>query len=164
MSPFLYTTIHLNVSPQGESRWTGWLRKFKWVLIAISAPEIVVFTAFQEWLKARVFLKELNKISNQGSSPEVKLPMLSTSDTQYFGTSHSVFIQGVFSVSLILLEMDPLLAKSPENLPPPAPRMNLFPQGSALGICGSPCYGSVAGCLLRHKPSSPLQIRDILNH
>jgi hypothetical protein len=38
------------------------------------APETVVFTVFQEWLKARVFLKELNEISDQRNSPEVKLP------------------------------------------------------------------------------------------
>ena len=132
------------------------------MLIAIFAP-IVVSTAFQEWLKARVFLKELNEISDQKSSPEVKV-LVSARIPCIFGISHSVFIQGVFSISLILLEMDPLLAKSPENLPSPIPRMDLFPQESALGICGSPCYGGVAGCRFRYKPSPPLQPRDIMSH
>jgi hypothetical protein len=58
----VWTSIHLNVPPPRESAWLGWRRKLKWVVIALFAPEIVVFTAFQQWLTARLFLKELEKL------------------------------------------------------------------------------------------------------
>jgi hypothetical protein len=35
----------------------------KWVVIALFAPEAVVFTAFQQWLTATCFLKELKRIA-----------------------------------------------------------------------------------------------------
>jgi Zn-dependent protease len=45
----VWTSIHLNVPP--------------WVVIALFAPEVVVLTAFQQWLTATCFLKELNRIA-----------------------------------------------------------------------------------------------------
>jgi len=59
----VWTSIHLNVPPPHESAWTSWRRKLKWVVIALFAPEAVVFTAFQQWLTAKCFLKELKKIA-----------------------------------------------------------------------------------------------------
>ncbi len=59
----VWTSIHLNVPPPHESAWISWRRKLKWVVIALFAPEAVVFTAFQQWLTAKCFLKELKKIA-----------------------------------------------------------------------------------------------------
>ncbi|KUJ17077.1 uncharacterized protein LY89DRAFT_550286, partial [Mollisia scopiformis] len=42
----VYTAIHMNVPPAGESKFAFWLRKTKWVAIAVFAPEIVVVNAF----------------------------------------------------------------------------------------------------------------------
>lgn len=59
----VWTSIHLNVSPPHESAWHARLRKVKWVVIALFAPEAVVFTAFRQWLIATCFLKELKRIA-----------------------------------------------------------------------------------------------------
>lgn len=58
----VWKSLHLNVPAMDESDWTKYLRKVKWVLIALLAPEIVVFAGFQQWLTARHFLKRLHRI------------------------------------------------------------------------------------------------------
>jgi hypothetical protein len=60
----VYTAIHLNVPAKNNSTSTIWLRKIKWVLIAIFGPEIVVLTALDEWFSARTFLNELGLLGN----------------------------------------------------------------------------------------------------
>ncbi|KUJ21576.1 uncharacterized protein LY89DRAFT_714670 [Mollisia scopiformis] len=57
----VYTAIHLNVPPPNDTRVKFWLRKTKWVGIAIFAPELVVYTAFEQWLLAKRFLKDINE-------------------------------------------------------------------------------------------------------
>ncbi|PMD28468.1 hypothetical protein NA56DRAFT_548989, partial [Hyaloscypha hepaticicola] len=44
----VWTSIHLNVPPK-ESPSTSWRRQVKWLFIAVFAPEVVLFTAFQQW-------------------------------------------------------------------------------------------------------------------
>jgi hypothetical protein len=60
----VWTSIHLNVPPSAESAWLGYRRKLKWVLVALLAPEAVVFTAFYQWLTAKTFLEELKKVAD----------------------------------------------------------------------------------------------------
>ncbi|KAF7903189.1 uncharacterized protein EAF01_006238 [Botrytis porri] len=55
----VYTAIHLNISPTGEKAYFGWARKAKWVMIALLAPEIVAYTAFEQYYLGRKFLKKL---------------------------------------------------------------------------------------------------------
>jgi hypothetical protein len=43
----VYSAIHLNV-PSEESRFKYWLRKTKWVFIAILGPELVVYAALKQ--------------------------------------------------------------------------------------------------------------------
>jgi hypothetical protein len=66
----VWTSIHLNVPALGETTVVTWRRKWKWVVIALLAPEAVVFAAFQQWLAAFVFLKELNRLADE-ASPKV---------------------------------------------------------------------------------------------
>lgn len=63
----VWTSIHLNVPPSDDSAARSWARKVKWLVIALFAPEIVVFAAFQQWLTAWTFLKDLRKI--EGTVP-----------------------------------------------------------------------------------------------
>ena len=49
----VYTAIHLNVPPQHESSFVFYMRKTKWVLIALLAPEIVLYSAWLQWRSAR---------------------------------------------------------------------------------------------------------------
>ncbi|CZR63043.1 uncharacterized protein PAC_12940 [Phialocephala subalpina] len=57
----VYTAIHLNVPPPNDTKLTFWLRKTKWVAIAIFAPELVVYTAFEQWFLAKQFMKAINE-------------------------------------------------------------------------------------------------------
>jgi hypothetical protein len=45
-----------------EPDWRKYLRKLKWVVITLVAPEIVVFAGFEQWLTARQLLKRLHRI------------------------------------------------------------------------------------------------------
>jgi hypothetical protein len=57
----VYTAIHLNIPSPDDTQFTFWLKKTKWVAIAILAPEVVVYTAFEQWLHAKQFLSRLRK-------------------------------------------------------------------------------------------------------
>ncbi|KAF8865240.1 hypothetical protein BDZ45DRAFT_612349 [Acephala macrosclerotiorum] len=63
LSLCVYTAIHLNIPAPDESAWKQTLRKAKWVLIGIFAPEIVLYTALQQWLSARRLLHALNRMN-----------------------------------------------------------------------------------------------------
>ncbi|THV48282.1 hypothetical protein BGAL_0258g00150 [Botrytis galanthina] len=55
----VYTAIHLNIPPDGESKFAGYIMKVKWILIALFAAEIVVYTAFEQYYLGDKFLKNL---------------------------------------------------------------------------------------------------------
>lgn len=56
----VWTALHLNVPAQGESAFKIWLRKLKWVAIALFAPEIVLYTAWYQLYAAWTLYTELN--------------------------------------------------------------------------------------------------------
>jgi hypothetical protein len=58
----VYTAIHLNIPAYGESRFSIYRRKTKWVLITLIAPEFVLYTAWWQWNRARQTSLALNKI------------------------------------------------------------------------------------------------------
>ena len=68
----VYTAIHLNVPPE-ESSFRFWLRKTKWVFIAILAPEVVVYTSLEQWILSRSFLKKLNKTVDDSTDEKFKV-------------------------------------------------------------------------------------------
>jgi hypothetical protein len=78
----VYTAIHLNVPPE-ESGFRFWLRKTKWVFIAILAPEVVVYTAFEQWILSRSFLKDLNKIVENSTDEKSKVRTILRSSILY---------------------------------------------------------------------------------
>jgi hypothetical protein len=47
------TAVHLNVPPENEGKFAFYRRKTKWVLIALLAPEVVLYTAWSQWRDAR---------------------------------------------------------------------------------------------------------------
>ncbi|KAH0548601.1 hypothetical protein GP486_007855, partial [Trichoglossum hirsutum] len=63
----VWTSIHLNVPPPDERVGKAWLRKVKWLFIALLAPEFVVYVAFEQWMVAFDLLKKLNKLSKESS-------------------------------------------------------------------------------------------------
>ena len=59
----VWTAIHLNVPSYHESKTSQWLRKLKWVLLAIIAPELGVYTAFEQHIQAKELIAQLAEIS-----------------------------------------------------------------------------------------------------
>jgi hypothetical protein len=65
----IYTALHLNVP--SDSKWSSILRsKGKWVLVALLAPEIVLYLALSQFLEARSLAKELNALVEQRRAVE----------------------------------------------------------------------------------------------
>ena len=58
----VYTSLHLNLPPAHEKKSHYYLRRFKWVAIALFAPELVLYCALAQLLKARRLTKNLNEL------------------------------------------------------------------------------------------------------
>ena len=56
----IYNAIHLNVPPRNTGKWMLLLRKVKWAIIALIAPEIVLYTAATQIREAYKVKKEVN--------------------------------------------------------------------------------------------------------
>ena len=61
----VYTAIHINVPPRGASPMWWYLRKFKWTITGISAPEAVLVTAVNQFQQAMRLRKALNNEINK---------------------------------------------------------------------------------------------------
>ena len=59
----VWTAIHLNVPSYHESQLGQWLRKLKWVLLAIIAPKFGVYTACELYFEAKQLIRQLAEIS-----------------------------------------------------------------------------------------------------
>lgn len=59
----VFTAIHLNVGPAGESTTGWWIHKCKWVGIAVISPELVLYSAGKQWFSAGRLSKKLNKLA-----------------------------------------------------------------------------------------------------
>ncbi|KAM5385658.1 hypothetical protein ACJZ2D_000857 [Fusarium nematophilum] len=57
----VYTAIHLNVPRRHETGAQWFWRKLKWVVVAIFAPELVLYAAYVQWHVARGMCKALNE-------------------------------------------------------------------------------------------------------
>ena len=71
----VYSAMHLNVPPHGESTFQFWLRNIRWALLGIFGPELVVFIAWQQYLSAKSLVKRSqNEFSVEESlSQEAKI-------------------------------------------------------------------------------------------
>jgi hypothetical protein len=57
----VYTALHLNI-PQGQGTWAMLETKARWVLLALLAPEIVLYTATNQFFEARELQHNLREI------------------------------------------------------------------------------------------------------
>jgi hypothetical protein len=72
----IYTALHLNV-PSKKGLWNNLLVKIRWVLLALLAPEIVLYIAavqFTQAVKLRDLLNELRK--KKPGSEDVSQPSI----------------------------------------------------------------------------------------
>lgn len=56
----IYTALHLNI-PGNTSQQRQLWRKVGWAALALIAPEIVVYAAFEQFIRARDLVNQLNK-------------------------------------------------------------------------------------------------------
>jgi len=62
----VWTAIHLNIQPYNERRGGGFARylwrRMKWMLMGLVAPELVLYTAWLQFIQARLVTMMLRKI------------------------------------------------------------------------------------------------------
>jgi hypothetical protein len=58
----VWNAMHLNIPPKAETQAQYWSRSLKWVALGVLIPELVVLSAWRQWLSARRMGKELGKI------------------------------------------------------------------------------------------------------
>ena len=58
----LWTSLHLNVPKQNETSMARAGRKLMWTLLALFAPELVVYAAWTQWVSAKMLCIEANKV------------------------------------------------------------------------------------------------------
>ena len=75
LSLCVFTAIHLNIGPHGQTTVAWWLHKCKWVGVAIVSPEIVLYSAGKQWFSAARLCKKLNSLV-VAEAPEVPLDTL----------------------------------------------------------------------------------------
>lgn len=63
LSLCVFTAMHLNVGPSGQTTLKWWRHKCKWVLVAILSPEIVLYSAGKQWFSASRLCKKLNSLA-----------------------------------------------------------------------------------------------------
>ncbi len=67
----VYSAMHLNVPPHGESTFQFWLRNIKWGLLGIFGPELVIFIAWKQYLSAKTIVKRSqNQVHARKSNPQ----------------------------------------------------------------------------------------------
>ncbi|KAM0562393.1 hypothetical protein ACHAPJ_002083 [Fusarium lateritium] len=69
----VWSALHLNIPPKGNTVTQYWLRVLRWVLLGILAPELVLWAAWRQWKSAKLLTAEMQKVlketkSNPGQS------------------------------------------------------------------------------------------------
>ena len=65
----VYSAMHLNVPPRGESVPNFWLRNIRWALLGILGPELVVFIAWKQYLSAKAVTERSQRRNHEKDSP-----------------------------------------------------------------------------------------------
>ena len=52
LSLCVYTAIHLNVRPCGQTELQSWIETAKWVVLGVLGPELLVFVAWRQYMSA----------------------------------------------------------------------------------------------------------------
>jgi hypothetical protein len=64
-----WSAVHLNVPADDDASWEIKLRKVKWMVVAILAPEYAATNAFRDWTLATTWLKEWSDPQQEIVSP-----------------------------------------------------------------------------------------------
>ena len=66
----VYSAMHLNVPPHGESSLQFWMRNIRWALLGIFGPELVVFKAWKQYLSAKTIMRKSKHSIDTKKSPK----------------------------------------------------------------------------------------------
>jgi hypothetical protein len=92
----VFTVIHINVPLPNEPQAFHFLRKTKWAVFAIVAPELALATAIQQWSTARALKRELNSLSSSQNDGKVD-----SNSTKKFGITYCFYaVMGGFMVDV----------------------------------------------------------------
>ena len=61
----VWSSLHLNLPLKSETRFQAFLRYFKWILLGTFIPELVVLSAWKQWLSARRMTSQMKKILDE---------------------------------------------------------------------------------------------------
>ncbi|MCJ1271471.1 hypothetical protein MMC22_011372 [Lobaria immixta] len=104
----IYTALHLNI-PRNTSQQRQLWRKVGWAAVALIAPEIVVYAAFEQFIQARDLVNQLNKkrsaemLSQRGqnTSDTSKNTSENPKPPSYFDLSYGFYVtMGSFTVDV----------------------------------------------------------------
>lgn len=59
----VWSALHLNIPPKIEKTARCWTRNFRWMLLGLFAPELVVFTAWRQYISAKTLQLRVNSYS-----------------------------------------------------------------------------------------------------
>ncbi|KAI5817018.1 hypothetical protein BZA77DRAFT_279406 [Pyronema omphalodes] len=68
----VYTGIHLNIPAQTDGQVKIIFRKLKWSIIALFAPEMVLYCAWQQWFQAKAIMDRMNAALDRKAEIEQK--------------------------------------------------------------------------------------------
>ena len=74
----IWTAIHMNIEPALAWQWTPLLRKVKWAVIGILAPEVVLCAALEQYRQARWVCQQLDEVMTKISAIPSALEVLLT--------------------------------------------------------------------------------------
>ncbi|KAH7632051.1 hypothetical protein B0T09DRAFT_336897 [Sordaria sp. MPI-SDFR-AT-0083] len=57
----VWTAVHLNVPEHNESAGKQLMRKIGWLMLSLLSPELIAYTAYQQYLQARSLVKIMNQ-------------------------------------------------------------------------------------------------------
>lgn len=64
----VWVMLHLNVPAKDDSNWKLFLRRTRWLVIAVLAPELVMLFASGQWASAKRSVSEMDASSHKGWS------------------------------------------------------------------------------------------------
>lgn len=59
----IWTVIHLNLPAEGDGYWTVVLRRVRWGLVSIFAPDMLTLFAASQWHRASKSVEEMRELS-----------------------------------------------------------------------------------------------------
>lgn len=80
LSLCVYTAIHLNVRPSGQTEVQAWIETTKWVVLGVLGPELLVFVAWRQYMSAMALDRTVRRVK-KGNQKSNEKPAQGTGET-----------------------------------------------------------------------------------